>query len=465
MLLKDFSTNFFWALVDRGGMLFFQFIALVYLSHLVTPYDFGLIAILGIFINLSNVLVDSGMVGALIKKRDVEEIDYNTLFTYNFSLSVTLYLVLFLCAPLIARFYGIPDLILFVRVLSLSIVINAFGLVQTVKLTRELKFRTQSIITVTSQVLTISISIFLAKLGYGVWSLIALQLLHFLFSAIMLSIVNKYRLKIEFSKKSFKEQFAFGGPLLLSNILFIINNNIYSSIIGKYYNAKDAGYFYQSNKLQNTPVGIVTAVIDKVGFTMLSKSQNVKDMIRTGHVLYKYIYLIAIPIFVYVIEVAEELFVFIFGNKWLISAPIFKILCYAIIPLIIKTLNRNLLKSSGQTKSILTLEVIITVVGILLLIYVVDKNLHWIAYSLVLNSLIIAIVSAFFVRVKLEYDLYSQFKIIIYPLVFSIVSLFIVKQLITHLSGSYIFLESLKLLLYVSFILTINFLTSKIILK
>ncbi|WP_417431386.1 lipopolysaccharide biosynthesis protein [Halpernia sp.] len=456
MLLKNSSSNFFWALFDRGGMLLMQFIALIYLSHLVSPYDFGLIAILSIFINLSNVLIDSGMMGALIKKKYVENIDYNTFFTYNLFFSVLIYLILFFSAPLIANFYHIPSIILYIRILSLAIVINAFGLVQTVKLTRDLQFKTQAIITISSQILSVLLSIVIAKMGYGIWSLIALQLLHFFFSALFLSIVNKFRLSIQFSRESFKEQFSFGGPLLISNILMIINNNIYSSIIGKYYNAKDAGYFYQSNKLQNTPVGIVSAVIDKVSFTMLSKAKDLKEMITVGHDLYKYLYFVIIPIFVYFNEISEDFFIFIFGNKWIISAPIFKILCYAIIPLIIKILNRSLLKAHGETKIILALEFAITTVGLTLLIFVVSKGLHWIAYSIVLNSIIIAILSSFFVKIKLEYGMLSQFSIIVRPLILSVLSLIIVDSLFCWINLDSLIEGILKFIFYFIFIIIFN---------
>lgn len=456
-LLKKTSSGFLWALIDRGGLLIFQFLALIFLSRLVTPHDFGLVAIIAIFINISNVVVDSGMIGSLIKKQDIQLIDYNTLFVYNIVLSSIIYIILFSAAPLIAHFYKTPIIEPLIRVLSLSIVINSFGMVQLVVLTRNLNFKIQSLITLISQIISVSISILIAYLGYGVWALVALQLLQVVFNSTILCFVNRFKPKLEFSFVSFKEQFSFGGPLLISNLLYIFNNNIYSASIGKVFSATESGFFYQSYKLQNTPTGILSAVVDKVGFTVLSKEQNAEKLVFSAHNIYKYIYAITIPFFIYLIGISEKLFLFIFDDKWVQSSGIFKILCLSLIPLMVKILNRNLLKSFGKTRIILIIELITTLVGVLILFCSISINLEGIAYGIFICNLIVSLVSAFFVYKILNYNLFLQLTIIMKPLVSGLIILFFTNFILTCFSLTVIQNMIFNLLLYWSLILFLNF--------
>ena len=149
--MSNNNKNFIWASIDRLALLCFQLLALLYLSRILSPYDFGLIAILNIFISFSSVVIDSGMIGALIKKKHAKPIDYYTLFVYNFVLAILFYLILFISAPFISGFYEIPSLTNLVRVLSISLIINSFGYVQIVILTKSYNFKVQSIITIISQ--------------------------------------------------------------------------------------------------------------------------------------------------------------------------------------------------------------------------------------------------------------------------------------------------------------------------
>lgn len=428
----DSSTknNFLWALVDRGGLLVFQFLALLYLANILNPYDFGLIAILNIFINISNVAVDSGMVGSLIKKEKVKPLDYNTLFTYNLALGFCLYITFFFLAPQIALFYALPELEKLIRILTISVILYSFSLVQIVKLNRQFKFKEQSAITVISQVLSVIIAVVLAHLGFGVWSLVSLQLTHIFFSTIMLVIVNGFIPRLEFSTKSFKEQIRFGGPLLFSNMIFIFNTNIYNSVIGKVLTARDSGYFYQSYKLQNTPTGILTAVLDKVGFTTLSKNKTNKDLIHASHKMNQNIYNISIPVAVYTYFSAKFLFLLILDDKWTPSAEIFKILSLSLVPLIIKILNRNLLKSSANTGSIFYLELINALTGLTILFQSINYGLEMVAYGIFILNLFTATLSVIIVNKKLDYKFSKQFSIIFRPLFISILTGLLIEAIL-----------------------------------
>ena len=435
MVKNKYSNNFIWAIIDRGGMLFFQFLALLYLSRIISPYDFGLIAILNIFIVVSNVVIDSGMVGALIRKQDAKPIDYYTLFGYNFFLAILIYLLLFISAPYIALFYEIPLITKLIRVLSLTVLINSFGLVQMVKLTKSLNFKAQAIITIISQFISVLFSILLAKKGYGVWSLVSLQLTHVIISTIILVFYNKFIPKLKFSKKSFKDQFQFGGPLLVSNILYIVNTNIYSSLIGKFLTALQSGYFYQGYKLQNTPTGILSAIVDKVAFTLLSKESKKEKIIFLGHKIYKVIYLIIIPVFLFVYIISEYMFLVFFNEEWKPAALVFKILCLSLIPISIRMLNRNMLKSFGKTKTILKIEIINTILSIGVLMYTISFGLSIIAYGVFFTNIIMALISIYYLYNKLEYSFSLQLSVIMRPLIKGLIPLLLLSYVFQKYNG------------------------------
>lgn len=455
-------NSFAWALLDRGGMLVFQFIALIILSRLLTPYDFGIIGILMIFMNLSAMLIDSGMTGALIGKKEVSNIDYSTLFIFNLVLSLFLYTILYLISPLVSSFYSIPELTYIIRILSLSIIFNAVGVIQFIKLTRAYRYKILAIITLTSQIFSVMIAIYMAKKGAGVLSLVALQVIPSFFNTLLLMGVNKYIPNIQFSKKSFKEQFNFGMPLLFSNILYVINNNIINSLIGKLFTPIQTGYYTQSSKLQNIPSGILDTVLDKVGFTILSKEADISNMKMLSIKMNKYIYLIVFPIFFFIIMNSKTIFLFVLGEKWIDATWIFAILSYALIPITIKIVGRNIIKSCGKTKLILRMEIVNTFIGIAILSITASISIKAIIIGILITSILVAITCLYYVSKALHYPIKEQLSAFIIPLVISLVGL-ILKNLILYKYNLYGFSEIwISGLVFFSIILLIYFKTKVI---
>jgi len=451
--MSNNNKNFIWASIDRLALLCFQLLALLYLSRILSPYDFGLIAILNIFISFSSVVIDSGMIGALIKKKHAKPIDYYTLFVYNFVLAILFYLILFISAPFISGFYEIPSLTNLVRVLSISLIINSFGYVQIVILTKSYNFKVQSIITIISQSFAVITSIFLAKKGFGVWSLVSLTLTHVIVSTLILIIYNKFLPKLKFSKISFKEQFKFGGPLLISNILFIINTNIYSSLIGKFLSPIKAGYFYQASKLTNTPSGVLSAIVDKVAFTILSKEEKKEQLIFLGHKMYKSIYIIVIPVLLFTYLVSQDLFLVLFNEEWIPAVKVFKILCLSLVPVLIRILNRNLLKSFGNTKTILKIEIINSCLSICILFFTISHGLDIVSYGIFFTNVIMAFLTVYYLNRKLNYSVLLQLSIIIRPLTISLFLIIVLKLILQEIN----FLNKLDELIIFFFLFSFSY--------
>lgn len=453
----NFLKNLSWSLLDRGGLLVGQFIALVILSRLLSPHDFGLIAIVAIFISFATIIVDSGLMGALIKKKNIFKEDLDTLFTYNLSISILLYIIIYISAPYISLFYNEPSLSSVIRVMSLALIVNSFGYIQTVILTRNFKFKVQAIITLISQFFSILFSIFIGKLGYGVWALVYLQLSHFLINSTLLCLVNRYKPNLSFSKKSFKEQMDFGRPLVFSNLLYVLNTNLSNSVIGKYYSPVVAGNFYQSSKLQLTPTGILAAVIDKVAFASFSRITEIVSFNKKTQEFNKIIYALTIPIFVMFNEYSKQFFLLILGSKWVEASEIFYILCFSIIPIIVKTMNRNTLKSYGLTKDILKIEILIFILSLVSLIFFLSKGILVYAYSIVFLNIIISIVGMFVIYLRFNVMIYKQISIVLYPILQSFILLYLIKLLFNENTiNNLIYLNILKIFFFIIFSLVFN---------
>jgi len=223
----------FWSSIQNFSTQINAFIVGIILARLLSPREFGLIGMLTIFIALSQTLVNSGLKDALIRNPDCTEEDYSTAFFFNIGISVSLYLILFVSAGLIADFYEEPKLTSLVRVLSLTLITNAFILIQKAKLTKELNFKLLTKVEVIASVSAGVIAIALAYYGFGVWSLVAKTLLISLFTGILYCFWSELTPRLIFSKKSFKEMFSFGSRLAALGIIDTIYLNMYYLIIGK----------------------------------------------------------------------------------------------------------------------------------------------------------------------------------------------------------------------------------------
>ncbi|WP_146075595.1 lipopolysaccharide biosynthesis protein, partial [Vibrio jasicida] len=222
-----------WSAIERILTQAIQLIVMLILGRMLGPSAFGLIAMLTIFIAISQTMVDSGFSSALIRKQDRKEVDFSTTFYFNILVSIACYILLFCSAPYIALFFDQPTLTLLLRVLGVGVVINALAVVQRAKLTIEVDFKTQAKASFLAVVFSAVIAITMAYLGYGVWALVAQTLSFYVVSAIALNILSPWVPKTGFSKESFTELFGFGSKLLLSSLIDTIYNNIYQLVIGK----------------------------------------------------------------------------------------------------------------------------------------------------------------------------------------------------------------------------------------
>lgn len=409
--------HYLWALVESGSTIITQFIALIILSKILTPSDYGIIGMMSIFIGISNVLIDSGLGGALIKKREIDNKDLSTLFTFNTSVSTILYILLFSISSQIADFYHTPELVLCLKVYSLFIIISSLGIVQITILNKHLKFKTLAVINVISCIFSLIFAICAAYNGLQYWSLIIQQLTYISVRTTSLYIVNKYIPRFGFDLSRFKEQFKFGGYILGSNVIHQIYSNIISSIIPKISTVEQNGYYVQASKIQNVPVNIIMFLSDRVVFPVLSKSEDDQDLIKKARKMFLLITFSTFSIFLILILISKFIVILLLGEKWLVSADYLQILLLAGFGLTYQYLCRNLLKSLAYTSAIFKLELIKSILGILIILTSSAWGLYGILIGFVISSVVNSIITSIYVAKITPYKLSMQ----IYDLRFAII--------------------------------------------
>jgi len=349
----------FWSLLQNVGARGVSFIVTIILARILTPEIFGLVGMLTIFIQVSQTLVIAGFNEALIQKKNTDEEDYSSVFWLNLVLSLITYASLFFMAPFIADFYHQPVLIQLTRVLSLVFVINAFSYVQEARLRKEMRFKTLTVIHIPSVVLAALVSIVLAVRGFGVWSIIAMELVSRLAYAVQIWIYAKWKPLFVFNKAKVKGLFSFGGKLMLSGVLNTVYQNIYLVVIGKYFPLSSVGYYQTASKVVMTPSTTLSGALNSVTFPAFSSIQDDDKRLKEGFkkIIQQVLFWLC-PAFVLVGVLAEPLFRLVFTEKWLPAVPYFQILCVVGILYPLNAYNLSIVNVKGRSDLFLRLEVI-----------------------------------------------------------------------------------------------------------
>ena len=348
-----------WSTVDRFGQQAVQFVISMILARLLTPADYTLIGLVMVFVSLSNTLVDSGFGQALVRKPDANETDFNSVFYFNIFISVILYIFLFFAANNIAVFFNQPKLVVVSRVIFIGILLNALYLIPTVKMVRALDFKSSTKVNIFSVACSGIIGILLAFYGYGVWALVAQQVLFHFFRLLSLTYIIKWRPQLIFSLNVIKSFWGFSVNLLGTAILNTIFNYIYILILGKFYPQKqEVGLYYQANKLNDT-LNYSFQVILGTTYSILVKIQD--DEIRFQRVFREIVRkssIIIFPTMLALIVVAKPLIIVLLSSKWLPSVPYFQLLCLASIFNPLYSLTISALNARGQSKVTFRIEII-----------------------------------------------------------------------------------------------------------
>jgi O-antigen/teichoic acid export membrane protein len=373
MSLKERAVSgILWSLWQQFSGKMVSFCISIFLARMLEPAQFGLIAMLSLFIAIGNMLLDSGLTASLIRTPDADQRDFSTIFYFNLVGSTILYILLFLAAPLIADFYNQPLLKAVVRVYGLILILNAFFGVQSTLLIKDMKFRKQTNIQVPAAIGGGLLGIGLAKMGYGVWSLVWMGLFTSFLSTAMHWIYSAWRPALIFDRECFKRHFHFGYKMTLSGMLDTVYQNLYLIIIGKYFSASQLGFYARAESISQLPIGNISAAVNKVTYPMFAEiSDDVVQLKNVYKRLMQQVLFWNAPALIFLCVIAQPLFHFLLTDKWLPAVPYFKILCISGIMYPLHAYNLNVLKVMGKSALFLKLEVVkkvLSVAGIILFI-------------------------------------------------------------------------------------------------
>lgn len=389
-------------------MIFFQFLGVIILARILTPEDYGIIGMMAIFINVGNLLVDSGMGGALVKKKEPTETDYNTLFCFNIIVSIVFYLILFACSNAIASFYDTAILSDCIRIYGLFIIISSLGIIQNTRLTKELRFKELAIITIIAGISGLTTAIILAIKGFGYWALIIQQLVFISVRVGLQTIINRFKPKLKFSTNSFKEQFNFGGGILLSNIISSIYTNITSSIIPKISSVYQNGLYTQAAKIQHVPITIITSVTDKVVFPMLAKTPDDITLLAKARSIIRLVIPISFIAISLCILLSKYIVLILLGDSWEMATPYLQILLISGYGTCHHYMARNIIKSIGNTNAIFKCTLITSLIGAAIVLYTMQYGILNILWGFSISTYIGSMVYAFYLKKVSAYKYTEQ---------------------------------------------------------
>ena len=400
-----------WSFIDSVANQGVLFLIGIILANLLTPYEFGIIGILSIIIAISQSLIDSGFSTALIRKLDCSQNDYSTVFFFNITVAIVIYILLFVFAEKISLFFEIEELKLLTRVLGLGVIINSFSLIQKTILTKEINFKQQAKVSIVSSIVSGIIAIYLAYSGYGVWSLVALTLLRFLLSSLLFWVWSKWRPSFVFNVESFTKLFSFGSKLLVSGLIDTIYQNIYLLIIGKYFSAIQLGYFTRAIQFQELPSKNLQGIISRVSYPVLATMQNDVIKLKSSYQqLIKSTMLVTFTLMFGMVVVAKSMVLVLIGEEWLPVVPYLQLLCLSGMFYPLQSLNLNILNIKGRSDLYLKLEIIKKTMAIPVIIMGIIYGIEIMIVGMIISSFISYYINSYWSGKMINYSFYEQVK-------------------------------------------------------
>lgn len=354
-----------WSAIDNVSKYLVTFVVGIVLARLLSPDDYGLLGLIGIFTAVCDTLINAGFYSALIRRKDASEDDYNTVFIVNLSMSLLLYSVVFICAPFIAQFFSRDELTPLVRVSSLGLIINGLCLVQRCRLTKRIDFKSQTKITLVASISSGILGIAMAFLGFGVWALVAQGLSSSIIRAALLWHVNKWVPKLRFSKTSFHELFGFGWKMMVSGILDTLWKEMYQLVVGKFYSPATLGQYTRAKHYSQMLSSNVTSVVQRVTYPVLSSIQDDKSRMVSAYrkMIKTTMFVTSISCF-FLGAVSEPLIHCMIGAKWHEAAVYLPLICINGSTYPLHAMNLNMLQVQGRSDLFLGLEVIKKIIAV-----------------------------------------------------------------------------------------------------
>ncbi len=405
------AKGLFWSAMDRFGGQGIQFVFGILITRILLPADYGLVGMILIFWAVGQTLVDSGFGSALIWKKNPTSADYSTVFYFNISISIVLYLVFYLLAPLIAGFYNEPALIGLTRVLCLNFILLSFGLIQQVVLQKKVDFKLMSFVNVASSLVAGIAALYMALKGFGPWAIVVQILAKSFVTSMLLWIFNRWRPVFIFNWLSLKELFGYGSKLTAAGLIYTIFQYLYFNIIGKLFPVAALGFYTRASQLQDFPVKTLGSVFNRVAFPVFSAIQDDNERLKNAvRKTLRTMVFFNFPMLLGLVAVADPLIEVVLTEKWLPASGYFKLLCLIGLFYSFQVVNGEILKTKGRLDWVLKLEIIsksVMIIGILI-------TWRWGITAIILGQMFTALISvligSYYVWKSIGYSLWQQIK-------------------------------------------------------
>lgn len=414
-------SNFLWRFAERCAAQLVTLIVSIILARILTPSDFGTVSLVMVFTTIMQVFVDSGLGTALIQKKNADDLDFSSVFYFNFAVCLILYAGMFIAAPYIAGFYNDVSLTPIIRVISLTIVISGVKGIQQSYVSRNMLFKRFFFATLGGTIFSAFLGIGMAYAGCGVWSIVAQQLSNTAIDTLILWITVKWRPKKMFSWSRLKSLLSYGWKLLASSLLDTVYNNLRNLVIGKIYTSADLAYYNQGDKFPKVVITNINASIDSVLLPSMSGEQEncerVKSMTRRAIKTSTYI---MAPLMMGLLFCAEPIVKLLLTEKWLPCVPYLRIFCFTYMFWPIHTANLNAIKAMGRSDFFLKLEIIKKVMGLALLLFTMRISVMAMAYSLIVSGILSQIINSWPNWKLLNYNYFEQLRDILPSIIIAV---------------------------------------------
>lgn len=379
----------FWTLLERLGTQLVGVVVSILLARILAPSDYGVIGLLSVFLSVSQMFIDCGFGAALIRKKDCSDIEFSTVFWFNLIAAMFFYAVLFFVAPFIANYYHMPILVNVLRVIGLTLIIQALYAIQVTWLTVAVNFKLQAKVSVLSCTFSGIVGISLACCGFGVWALVGQSLSMATFSGLLYWLLSGWRPQAVFSRFAFKELFGFSSKIVASSLLHTIYVNISPLIIGRKYTTADLGFYSRADSLAALPGGIFQGTLGRVIFPVLSSIQDDDNRLKAAY--NKYLRLmtsLVAPSMLLLAACAKPLILLLVGEKWLPCVPYLQLLAmgWMIDPVVL--VNLNVLYVKGRSDIVLRLEIIKKIIAIAIVVVALQYGVLWLCVGRVVYGYI-----------------------------------------------------------------------------
>jgi teichuronic acid exporter len=456
-------SGLFWTFGERFVTQGISFALSIILARMLMPSEYGVVALVLVFVNIASVFVTTGLAESLIQKKDTNESDFSTIFYCSFVLSIVLYIILFVSAPSIAAFYNNSDLIWILRILAIILPLSSINTIQQAYVSKKMMFKKFFIANFCATVVSGCIGIFMAYNGYGVWSLVAQFLISSVVGTSVLFFTVKWRPKWLFSMTSAKELVGFGWKLITANLINSVYSELRGLIIGKKYTMADLAYYNRGNQFPSLMITNINTTISKVIFPALAEVNDdpsrLKNVTRRAMKITAYL---TFPLMIGLMSVANPLILVLLTEKWLFAVPFLQICCVYWLFQPMQTANWQAIKALGRSDLLMNLEIFKKIIGISLLLISMNISVYAIAISNAFFAGISMIINMIPNKKLIQYSMAEQFRDIAPPLILSMtmggiiytlswlslpvrltLGLQIVCGVIIYVGGSYLFrLES-----------------------